>query len=55
MDPKQFETGKSVHAQTILHEGKVKALVELTGEKNTKDAIVKAVDEFIRNQEEKKE
>lgn len=54
MDIKQFETGKLVHVQSIMHEGKRNALLKLTGETNTKDAIVKATDYYITNQEEKK-
>lgn len=49
MDVKQYETGKIVHVQSIMHEIKRNVLRHLTGENATKDAITKAIDYYIEN------
>ena len=42
-----YEHGKIVHVQSVMHEAKVTALVNKTGAGNTKDAIVVAVDKYL--------
>lgn len=54
MDIKLLEEGNIVHVQSVMHTKKRDALVRLTGETNTKDAIMKAINFYIENQEEKK-